>query len=1418
MQIRQKLSEHVQLSILQKELFSKEGRMKMKTRMKIMSFLLAGAMVFGLLPAPVTGTVKAASDNYALSATASASGSEASTLGPEKANDGDAASKTSRWSSEERDASESNPHWLAMDLGAVKTVNSVVITWERRNPTNYAIEVSDDGSTWKAVKTFHAAPTEKEQVINLDAPVQTRYIRVLINTFNPTAEGITWKTVSIYEFEVYGEKQNSGSEVWDALNNLTVKSGDKKLNLPTVEGGKVEAYADYEQIIDTDGTIYQPLEDKTVSVEFKVTDQNNKVTKKEIAITVPGTHTAAANENAKPTVLPELAEWAGSTGDFVIQKTSRIVVNKADKETLSAMAEEFAADYKDIVGNDISIVYGTEGDVKAGDFYFALTDSSKGLKDEGYLSQIGDSIKTESETATGAYWATRTFLQILKQNKTTIPKGTTRDYPKYKVRGVILDVGRKATELQTVKDIVSTMSWYKMNDLQVHLNDNLIFLEDYWENNAATTMENSFTKAYAAFRLESSVKNDEGKTATATDLYYTKDEFRSLIKDSRAIGVNIVPEIDVPAHALAFTRTFQNCALKKMNSSNTKRPLTDHLDLSNPESTQLAKNIFSDYIDGEDPVFDEQTTVHIGADEYEDDATLYRDFVNEMEAYMQSKNRKMRMWGGLTRIKSNTVVRGDGVEINVWSKDWADPTEMYNLGFELINCLDSNVYIVPAAGYYADYLNAANLYANWEPNVFKSGSLNTSIPAGDPQMIGGAYALWNDSIDTRGNGVTDYDVFDRIYQPMSALSEKLWGEGTKTYNEVKATTAKVSTAPNTNPYHEIESVGSTYAEYNFDKEDGSDASKNKYDAVSSEHAAYVEGKVGKALSMESDTCIETPLDKSPAGTTLSFWVKKAAGGSSDEQVLFEGSSTLGDYTIKAVQKNTGKVGYSREGYDYSFDYTLPEDEWVHLTIKGYKDRAELYVNDSDTAIPAVMDTATRLGTQYRLATLNIPIKYIGSTTGNSFNGLIDEIELTNGQDDSIIPTTDFSFTCDNEQNPAEGNDGPISYAFDGDTTTLWHSQYSPSKKSLPATFTVDMGKEYTINKLTYVPRQSGGANGYITSYDLYVKKAEGDDWTQVVSNGVWASDTKEKTASFEAIDARYIKFTAKEGSNGFATASEFHIHQVLKGEDSEVKDAKEALDAAVNDANTKGIYDAGNSDSTYTKESWSAFESAYKAAAAPKEDATAEELKELLDNLQKAKAALKKAETETPDTSETETPDTKETETPSTPDQPETPSTPGQTEKPSTPTKPTVTEKVSKNVTYRILDAKKKTAAVVGVGGKKGKKITSVTIAKTVKINGVAYKVTRIGSNAFKGCKYLKKVTIGSDVKKIEKGAFANCRKLANINMKQANGITSIGSKAFSKISAKAKVSVSSKKLSKYSKMLKKAGLPKKASMNVTFK
>lgn len=74
-------------------------------------------------------------------------------------------------------------------------------------------------------------------------------------------------------------------------------------------------------------------------------------------------------------------------------------------------------------------------------------------------------------------------------------------------------------------------------------------------------------------------------------------------------------------------------------------------------------------------------------------------------------------------------------------------------------------------------------------------------------------------------------------------------------------------------------------------------------------------------------------------------------------------------------------------------------------------------------------------------------------------------------------------------------------------------------------------------------------------------------------------------------------------------------------------------------------------------------------------------------------------------------------------------------------------------------------------------------------------------------------MTIGKNVKKIQNEAFAGCGKLKSVNMKKAAGITLIGRKAFSKINAKVKITLPAKKKAKYKGWLKKAGLPKGASI-----
>ncbi len=584
-------------------------------------------------------------------------------------------------------------------------------------------------------------------------------------------------------------------------------------------------------------------------------------------------------------------------------------------------------------------------------FIVTLNSTDQGLDKEGYIMTIGDSVKIEAEKATGAYWGVISALQILKQNKTTIPKGITRDYPKYEVRGFMLDVGRKAFDFNTVKEFAKNMAWYKMNNFHLHLSDNLIFLEDY------ATIDEAVENAYAGFRLESEIPN-----LTSEDTYYTKEEFRSFIKDSRTMGVNIIPEFDMPAHALAITRAFPNLMTKEAGGNH--RYLIEELDIRKDGALDAAKSVWAQYFEGDDPVFDKDTTVHIGTDEFHGNGgnEYFRSFSDSMIKYIQGTGRDVRMWGSLSNKNGKTPVASKDVQLNIWNTGYANPKNMYDLGYDLINTLEGSLYIVPSAGYYSDYLNSQNLYNNWVPNNFSG----TVLRAGDKQVLGGTYAIWNDQIGTRGNGITEYDDFDRFFQPLPSLSEKMWGEGTdRTYSEMRAVAEKVDTAPNTNPYYEADSVGNDVIDYSFDDEKVYDESGNNNDSVSEKNVEEVAGKSGNALKLNGgESYVETPVDMvgptsgKTAGSSISMWVKRDAASDNSEQVLCETNTKFNTYAIKAVQKNTGKVGFSREGYDYSFNYELPKDEWVYLTINGYKDKAELYVNNKYVS-SAALDNETK---------------------------------------------------------------------------------------------------------------------------------------------------------------------------------------------------------------------------------------------------------------------------------------------------------------------------------------------------------------------------------------------------------------------------------------------------------------------------
>ena len=288
------------------------------------------------------------------------------------------------------------------------------------------------------------------------------------------------------------------------------------------------------------------------------------------------------------------------------------------------------------------------------------------------MNILSDRINVASESTVGNMYGMQSILQMYKSNPDAFSIGTMRDYPRFSTRGFVLDAARKPVSMDMLKEISRTMRYYKMNDFQVHLSDNYIWLEDYGK----LDQENQAFDAYDAFRLESSLTNDAGESPTAEDYSFSKKEFKEFIQTERAVGVNIVPEIDVPAHANSFTKVWPELKVtNKTSSTSANRPLIDHLDISKTETVQKIEEIFDDYTHGSDATFDSETTVHIGADEFLDNYSAYRNFINTIIPYVKQTN-TVRMWGGLTWIKDNPITQInadaiDGVEMNLWSKDWA---------------------------------------------------------------------------------------------------------------------------------------------------------------------------------------------------------------------------------------------------------------------------------------------------------------------------------------------------------------------------------------------------------------------------------------------------------------------------------------------------------------------------------------------------------------------------------------------------------------------------------------------------------------------------------------------------------------------------------------------------------------------------
>ena len=196
-----------------------------------------------------------------------------------------------------------------------------------------------------------------------------------------------------------------------------------------------------------------------------------------------------------------------------------------------------------------------------------------GYDNEAYTLEISaDAINITAVTRTGVIRAAQTLAQLAEGYDGTpeLEALSLTDWPAFKLRGYMHDVGRSFIEIETLKKHIDLLSRFKVNTFHWHMTENQAWRFE--------------VKAYPQLTYASSMTRFEGK-------YYTQQQCRDLQDYAKERGVIVIPEIDMPGHSEAFKRAMGH-------------------DMQTDQGVEELKKILEEVV----ATFPDAPYIHIGAD------------------------------------------------------------------------------------------------------------------------------------------------------------------------------------------------------------------------------------------------------------------------------------------------------------------------------------------------------------------------------------------------------------------------------------------------------------------------------------------------------------------------------------------------------------------------------------------------------------------------------------------------------------------------------------------------------------------------------------------------------------------------------------------------------------------------------------
>jgi hexosaminidase len=410
----------------------------------------------------------------------------------------------------------------------------------------------------------------------------------------------------------------------------------------------------------------------------------------------------------RPETVPALRSWQPEPGQFRLRGASRIVVGVPGGRRLRAVAAVLARDLGRAGGRAPRVVSGRAVQPRRGDLVLRLGARDHRLRSEGYRLDVGTRLTITARRPDGTFLGTRTALQLLHGSR-TIPAGRARDWPRYRERGLMLDLGRNRFRAGWIVREIRRIASLKLNTLHLHLTD-----DQRWGLESRTHPELA----------------SPGALTTA--------QMKRILAVARRYRVEVVPEVDLPGHSGALLAAHPSIELEP---TGTPPPLfaAGKLDITDPAAWRLVAEVLREYM----RLFPGRY-LHIGADEYMapsvahhypqlgDYATrrygpgaTYQDaivgFVNRLDRLARRNGKVLRAWndqlapGGVIDVNRDVVVD--------WWTDLSplsdpsppSPGELLDAGHTIAN----QGWFPTYPSYLGDGpTDLAEAYAVWRPNLF----------------------------------------------------------------------------------------------------------------------------------------------------------------------------------------------------------------------------------------------------------------------------------------------------------------------------------------------------------------------------------------------------------------------------------------------------------------------------------------------------------------------------------------------------------------------------------------------------------------------------------------------------------------------------------------------------------------------------